>query len=99
LWRISLLTGLNFPGIISDDKGSFEINGIELASPYVRLQVDGYYRNEVTGKSNEQITLYAIADITDKSSVNVNILTHLEYHTVQALMSGGNSLKARIWLL
>jgi hypothetical protein len=85
-------TGRNFPSVITDDKGSFEIE-VELVSPYVRLEADGYYRNEVTGGNNEQILLYAIADITDKNSININILTHLEYDRVRALAGEGKSLK------
>jgi uncharacterized protein (TIGR02145 family) len=78
-------TGLSFPGM-TDEKGSFEIKGIELASPYALLKAEGYYRNEVTGgNSFAPITLYAIADMSNKSSANVNILTHLEYYRVQEL--------------
>ncbi len=85
-------TGNLFQGL-TDASGGFEINGITLASPYALLKAEGYYRNEVTGGNSEQITLYAIADITDKSSVNVNILTHLEYHRVLSLVEQGKSLR------
>jgi uncharacterized protein (TIGR02145 family) len=84
-------TGHSFPGM-TDEKGSFEIKGIELASPYALLKADGYYRNEVTGKNSvAQITLYAIADMSNKSNANVNILTHLEYYRVQTLVQKGKS--------
>jgi len=87
-------TGRSFEEIIANDKGSFEIKNIELASPYVMLKATGYYRNEVTGKiSTAPINLYAIADIREKSNINVNILTHLEYYRVQKLVEGGKSLK------
>ena len=87
-------TGRSFEEIIADDKGSFEIKNIELVSPYVMLKVNGYYRNEVSGKiSTAPINLYAIADIREKSNVNVNILTHLEYYRVQKLVEGGKSLR------
>jgi len=87
-------TGRSFEEMITDDKGSFEIKNVELVSPYVLLKVNGFYRNEVTGKiSTSLINLYAIADIREKSNVNVNILTHLEYYRVQKLVEGGKSLK------
>ena len=87
-------TGRSFEEIIADDKGSFEIKNIELVSPYVMLKANGYYRNEVSGKiSSAPINLYAIADIREKSNVNVNILTHLEYYRIQRLVEGGKSLK------
>jgi len=89
-------TGRSFEATITDDKGSFEIGikDIELASPYVMLKANGYYRNEVSGKiSTAPINLYAIADIREKSNINVNILTHLEYNRVQKLVEDGKSLK------
>jgi len=87
-------TGRSFEEIITDDKGSFEIKNIELISPYVMLKANGYYRNEVSGEiSTAPINLYAIADIRERSNVNVNILTHLEYYRVQKLVEGGKSLK------
>ena len=79
-------TGDTFLGM-TDDKGNFKIEGIELASPYALLMANGYYRNEVRGENSAApIMLYAIADMRDRSSVNVNILTHLEYDRVQALV-------------
>jgi len=88
-------TGRSFRDIIADDKGSFDIKiNVELVSPYAMLEADGYYRNEVTGNpSTGTIKLYAIADIREKSNVNVNILTHLEYYRVQKLVGEGKSLK------
>ena len=86
-------TGRSFRDMIADDKGSFEIRGVELISPYARLEAYGYYRNEVTGEvSKGQITLIAIADIREKDNVNVNLLTHLEYYRVLNLVEGGKSV-------
>ncbi len=86
-------TGRSFMGIITDNKGTFEIKGIELISPYAMLEVSGYYRNEVTGQvSTAPITLLAIADITEKDNINVNILTHLEYYRVLNLVESGDTL-------
>lgn len=73
-------TGKSFLGRISEDMGTFAISKIELASQYALLRVDGFYRNEVTGKvSASQITLNAISDLSDRDNVNINLLTHLEY--------------------
>jgi hypothetical protein len=80
-------TGRSFRDIIADNKGSFEIRGVELISPYAMLEASGYYRNEVTGElSKSPITLFAIADLREKDNVNVNILTHLEYYRVLNLV-------------
>jgi len=85
-------TGRSFQSM-TDDRGSFEIKDIELAYRYALLKADGFYLNEITGEESvSQITLYAIADVKDKNSVNVNIMTHLEYHRVQSLIDEGKSV-------
>ena len=86
------LTGRNFTTQIKGDNGSFEIKDIELASKYVQLSVDGFFFNEVEGAlSSSKITLMALADLTDKSSVNVNLLTHLQRERVIELIGEGKS--------
>ncbi|MCL2074698.1 MAG: hypothetical protein FWH18_12305 [Marinilabiliaceae bacterium] len=83
-------TGRSYSTTIISNTGSFEQKNIELVSQYVELKVDGYYFNEVTGNtSNGQITLYALADIEDVSSANVNVLTHLERPRVNYLVNDG----------
>lgn len=80
-------TGRSFKSEILDDKGSFSLTDIELASNYVQLSVNGYYFNEVNGNlSTSQITLNALADITNNKSINVNVLSHLEEKRVRSLM-------------
>ena len=73
-------TGKSFFGKISDDRGSFSLDNIELSSQYALLRADGFYHNEITGKlSASQITLNAISDLSERDKVNINLLTHLEY--------------------
>jgi len=67
----------------TDPKGKFEIE-IEEAQ-YISIEVTGYYANEAKGgQSNDTITLYAVADVSNKDSanVNINVFTHLEYERV-----------------
>jgi len=72
-------TGTVFTTQIIDNSGNFEQKNVAFASHFIELKADGYYFNEVKGEnSNGSLTLYALADITDINSVNVNILTHLE---------------------
>lgn len=72
-------TGKAFSTQVLNNTGAFEINGIELNSPYIELLAIGYYYNEVSGKiSPTPILLYAISDIKKHSTVNCNLLTHLE---------------------
>jgi hypothetical protein len=84
-------TGKTFNTQISDNKGSFELKQIELSSQFVELKADGFYFNENIGeKSFAQLTLYALSDLTDKSSLNVNILSHIEKGRIVYLVSQGS---------
>jgi hypothetical protein len=54
------------------------------------LRADGFYFNEILGEQSiSQISLYALSDISDKTTINVNILTHLEKSRVEYLISQG----------
>ena len=86
-----LQTGRTFISVITQDDGRFNMRNVTLKSSYVRLSVNGYYRNEVTGKnSTSQITLNAVTDLNARNTVNVNLLTHLEYERVAYLMVHGD---------
>ena len=83
-----LQTGISFKGKISNDKGEFKVASINLASQYAFLEVNGYYRNEVTGSSSTSpIIMNALADISNRENVNINLLTHLETDRVMHLVT------------
>jgi hypothetical protein len=83
-------TGKTFNTQISNNYGSFELSNVSFASQFVELKADGYYFNEVTGSNSASpITLYALVDLTDKSTINVNLLTHLERERVKSLIAKG----------
>lgn len=85
-------SGKSFNAQITDNKGTFVLTNISLSSNYVGLRADGFYFNEVSGEqSAAQITLNALADISGKSGINVNVLTHLEKPRVEYLMQNGMS--------
>lgn len=85
-------TGKSFNSQIIDNKGTFQLSDISLSSNFVSLRADGFYFNEILGQqSAAQITLYALSDITDKSDININLLTHLEKSRVEYLMKNGKS--------
>ena len=80
-------TGKQFHGKISDDKGSFNIRTIKVASQYAFLAAKGFYRNEVSGGvSDQQISLNALTDLRSRNIVNINVLTHLEYDRATQLV-------------
>ena len=73
-------TGKNFTGQIASNDGKFSVTSVTLASEYALLEVNGYFRNEVSGeKSKGSIKLNALTDLSDRDKVNINLLTHLEY--------------------
>ncbi|MGB3589794.1 MAG: hypothetical protein WBA23_24815, partial [Tunicatimonas sp.] len=80
-------TGKNFTTQIADNRGAFSLKDIELESEFVQLQAEGFYFDEVKGeKSAAQLTLFALADVSDVNSVNVNLISHLERNRVIYLM-------------
>ena len=82
-----IATGKNFTTQIIDNKGAFGLKDIQLQSDFVQLIAEGFYFDEVRGeKSAAQLTLFALADVSDASSVNVNLLSHLEKDRVMYLM-------------
>ena len=84
-------TGRNFSSAITDNTGRFAVANVQLESPYVELRANGYYFNEVSNEiSSGQLTLFALSNLTGKTSLNVNILTHLEKNRMVTLMSGDN---------
>ena len=82
-------TGNTFESKIQSDDGQFKLNARMMVSQYVELHAEGYYRNEVSGINSEApLTLYALTDVRkrDGGIVNINLLTHLEYHRVVYLV-------------
>jgi len=85
-------TGKTFSSQIIDNKGTFELRNLELSSQFVELKADGFFFNEVKGENSAaRLTLYALSDLTDKSTLNVNILSTLEKSRVDYLIAEGSS--------
>ena len=81
-------TGKSFKGTIKSDKGDFAIKDINLQSQYAILEASGYYRDEISGKkSSGTVTLRALTDLSNRKTVNINLLTHLEYERVMYLVT------------
>ena len=87
-------TGKMFSSQIMDNKGTFDIQNIELTSPFVELKANGFYFNEVANENSPaQLTLFALADVTVTSDINVNVFSNLEKNRVQYLVSVGMNFK------
>ncbi len=87
-------TGKTFTTQINDNSGAFDFGEVALQSKFVEFNANGYYFDEVKGElSAAPLNLYALADISDASTVNVNILTHLERPRVQFLVKSNNTFE------
>ena len=78
---------------ITAGSGNYSFDSVDLASPYLRIEANGYFQNELTGGiSSRTVTLKAIVDVTNRDTVNVNMLTHMEAERVLKLVenSGNN---------
>ena len=85
-------TGRTFNVQITDNKGSFQLSNINMVSSFVSFRADGFYYNEITGsQSVAPLTLYCLSDITNKTSINVNLLSHLEKPRIEYLISQGTA--------
>lgn len=83
-----------YSSVIEDDLCNFSFGPRLFETPYASLMANGYFFNEIEGQlSAGTLDLRALVDLSDKSSVNVNILTHLKYQRIQKLMGGGMGFK------
>ena len=85
-------TGKSFTTSITSDDGSFSLGNLEMESNLALLSGNGFYFNEVVGQlSSAQITLQALADLTDGETVNINVLTHITKARIETLVGEGKS--------
>ena len=88
-------TGREYIDEISSNKGDFVIPKVNLVYPYAVLEVRGQWRNEISGEwSKDSMTLRALTDLTSRTEVNINLLTHLEYDRAVQLVNKGYSVFA-----
>ena len=85
-------TGKSFTTSITSDDGSFGLSNIEMESNLALLSGNGFYFNEVLGQlSSSQITMQALADLTNEETVNINVLTHITKARIETLVGEGMS--------
>lgn len=88
-------TGRKYNGEISSNKGDYVISKVSLIYPYAVLEVRGQWRNEISGNySNDSMTLRVLTDLSKRTEVNVNLLTHLEYDRAVKLVNKGYNVYA-----
>ena len=85
-------TGKSFNSTVIDDKGTFDLWGVNLTSEYILVKATGSYYHEILNAIDAyQITLYSICNVDSLSPRNVNIMTHLEKERITNLVKSGIS--------
>ncbi len=90
-------TGQVFNTMTTDDLGQFNVEFAYLG--LVSLEGDGFYYNELTGAlSDAQLTLRALhgVDAAGAQNVYINLITHLSYGRVKALLAVPMALDAAV---
>lgn len=72
-----------FEGEVKNNMGEFVVEKVNLSTTCAVVAVTGEYRSEMTGrKVSDKLTLRALTNLKDRTHVNVNLLTNLEYERV-----------------
>ncbi len=80
-------TGTNYRSTIPDDTGKFTIENIELEESLVRVAAEGFYFDESKGAlSDSRLSLFAFADVNEVTTINVNLMGHLETPRIKYLV-------------
>ncbi|WP_297698958.1 fibrobacter succinogenes major paralogous domain-containing protein [uncultured Fibrobacter sp.] len=83
--------GNSFSSVITSNDGRYKFSSRNLVSQYALIEVEGKYRNEVTGNNTSSaIKLQAYTNMLMRRSANVNLLTHLEKDRVYHLVTKEN---------
>lgn len=86
--------GEMYSSIIQDNMGGFTFGSKLFNAPFAELMANGYFFNEVSGElSSGTLNLRAIVDLSDQSTIHVNILTHLKCQRVLNLVEQGYAFK------
>ena len=72
-------SGQMYTTTIQDNTGSFTFGSKLFDAPFAELTANGYFFNEVKGDlSSGTLNLRAVVDLSNQSTINVNILTHFK---------------------
>ena len=76
-----------FTGMVNGGFGGYSVKAESLKSNIAQITVTGKYLDAKYGDiSKEELTLYALTDLSAHESVNVNLFTTLEYERVRELV-------------
>jgi hypothetical protein len=81
-------TGRTFSTTMSDDGGAYSVRGVQLSTPYARVEVNGFYFDEVRGQlSSSPLSIFSYVDLSQRSTGNINLLGHLEAARIEHLVA------------
>ncbi|WP_348224484.1 hypothetical protein [Vibrio parahaemolyticus] len=83
-------TDTSYTTQIEDYEGNYNMNE-RFNTPYVELVAQGYYFNELTGKSDEQMRMSAFVDMNATTQVNFNVATAAMKASIMAKVQAGQS--------
>ena len=86
-------TGKNFSTAIVDNSGTFSVSNVQMDYPYAEIRATGFYFDEVGNNiSAAQLSLFGLSNLTGKTSMNVNVMSHLEKNRILHLLSQTNNI-------
>ncbi|HHC6642000.1 TPA: hypothetical protein ACN33E_000638 [Vibrio parahaemolyticus] len=81
-------TGRSYTTQIEDYEGNYSVNE-RFAGKYAELKVEGYYFNEITGLTDDQMTMSAFVDMSQINGANFNTATAVMKQSVMAQVEAG----------
>lgn len=88
-------TGRDHTTQIEDYEGNYSVNE-RFGSKYAELEAEGYYFNEITGSTDDQMTMSAFVDMSEISAVNFNVATAAMKQSVMSLVLAGTEFNEAV---
>lgn len=90
-------TGKSFLTTIDANDGSFSLDNVELTSNFLLVNANGFYFDEIGGGiTYSRISLQSIVDLSDNSTVNINLFTHVSVKRIRKLVEEGQTLQSAL---
>ncbi|MGB9543965.1 hypothetical protein [Vibrio harveyi] len=81
-------TGRSYTTQIEDYEGNYSVNE-HFGSEYAELEAEGYYFNEITGSTDDQMTMSAFVDMSQINGANFNTATAVMKQSVMTQVEAG----------
>ncbi|EIO4563022.1 hypothetical protein LQM11_003638 [Vibrio parahaemolyticus] len=88
-------TGREHTTQINDYEGNYDLEG-EFVDNYLELEAEGYYFNELTNTTDEQMRMSAFVDMSEISQVNFNVATAAIKQAVMTQVQAGTEFNEAV---